>query len=167
MSKNHHFCWRQHQNQPIGTFPEIFVGKYRKFSWWDISIPISIAIACILREKRGGGKFAPPPTTPPPNKSSKSFRSDKYQNWYANQVAAQIRRGVSPHDVKVDIRLLVVKPLHARWVIEFYNHMQLAAGRQTIINGFRKAGIKEAYDQALQLSELADNPFLEIDITIS
>ena len=60
MSKNHHFCWRQHQNQPTGTFPEIFFGKYRKFSWRDISIPIFVAIACILREKRGGGKFAPP-----------------------------------------------------------------------------------------------------------
>ena len=50
------------------------------------------------------------------NKYSKCFLSDKYQTWYIDQVAAQLGWGVAPHDVKVDVRLLVVKQLHAKWV---------------------------------------------------
>ena len=64
MPQNHHFCWRQHQKQPTWTFPEIFSCKNQKFRWLNISIPIFIAIACIIRKKRGGGKFAPPPLPP-------------------------------------------------------------------------------------------------------
>ena len=48
------------------------------------------------------------------NKSPKCFLSDKFQTWYADQVAARVGRGVVPHDVKVDVQLLVVKPLHAK-----------------------------------------------------
>ena len=48
------------------------------------------------------------------NKSSKLFLSDKYQSWYANQVAAQLWWGVSPHNAKADVRISVVKPLHAK-----------------------------------------------------
>ena len=32
------------------------------------------------------------------------------------------------------------------------------------MNGFKKAGICEAFEQARQLKDLAENPFLEIDI---
>ena len=78
----------------------------------------------------------------------------------------QLRRGAIPQDVKVDTRLLVVKPLHAHWVIAFYRHMQLNAGRKIIQNGFSKAHVREAYEQASQLNQLADNPFLEIDMLI-
>ena len=82
------------------------------------------------------------------NRSSKSFISDKYQTWYAEAVADQLRRGVIPQDVKVDTRLLIVKPLHARWAIAFYRHMQLNAGKKIIQIGFRIAHVREAYEQA-------------------
>ena len=42
------------------------------------------------------------------NKSSKCFLSDEYETWYPDQVAAQLGRGVAPHYLKVDVRLLVV-----------------------------------------------------------
>ena len=98
------------------------------------------------------------------NKSSKSFLSDKYQTWYAEEVAEQLRRGVAPHDVKVDVRLLAVKPLHAQWVVDFYKHMQLNAGKNIVRKGFRKGLIREAYDQASALQNLTDNPFQKMDI---
>ena len=62
------------------------------------------------------------------NKSSKCFLSDKYQTCYTDEVAAQLGRVVAPHDAKVDVRLLVVKPSHTKWVVKFYHHMQLNAG---------------------------------------
>ena len=75
--------------------------------------------------------------------------------WYAEAVAHQLRRGAIPQDVKVDTRLLIVKPLHARWAIAFYRHMQLNAGKKIIQIGFRIAHVREAYEQASQLNQLA------------
>ena len=95
------------------------------------------------------------------NKSSKCFLSDKYQTWYIDQVAAQLGWGVAPHDVKVDVRLLVVKQLLAKWVVEFYHHMQPSAGKKIVKNGFRKGHVNEAYDQAIVVQNCAENPFLE------
>lgn len=69
-----------------------------------------------------------------------------------------------PHDVKVDIRLFVMKPLHARWVIDFYEYMSSQKGRKIVVNGFKKAGIRGAFDQASKLRELQDNPFTELDM---
>ena len=58
----------------------------------------------------------------------------------------------------------LVKQLHARWVIAFFRHMQPNAGKKIIQNGFNKAHVREAYEQASQLSQLTDNPFLEISM---
>ena len=83
------------------------------------------------------------------NKSSKYFLSDKHQTWYADQVAAQLSCKIAPHDLKLDVRLLVVKPLHAKWVAQFHHHMQLS--------GFLKGHVKEPFDQAIALQNCAEN----------
>ena len=43
------------------------------------------------------------------NKASKDFLRSKFQNWYAQEV--------------VDLRLSVVKPLGARWMISLYDYI--------------------------------------------
>ena len=98
------------------------------------------------------------------NKPAKAFVSNKYQQWYADKVSKQMSQGVTPHDVKVDVKLSIVKPLHAEWVVEYYQRMQLASSKAIITNGFKKAKIREAIDQAESLATYADNPFLEIAI---
>ena len=91
------------------------------------------------------------------NKSSKYFLSDKHQTWYADQVAAQLSCKIAPHDLKLDVRLLVVKPLHAKWVAQFHHHMQLSAGKKIIQNGFLKGHVKEPFDQAIAHQNCAEN----------
>ena len=72
-----------------------------------------------------------------------------------------------PQDVKVDVQLLVIKPLHAKWVVEIYHHIQLSAGKKIVKNKFRKCNVKEAYDQeAIVIQNCAKNPFLELDIVV-
>ena len=51
------------------------------------------------------------------NKPAKACVSNKYQQWYADKVLKQLSQGVTPHDVKVDVKLSIVKPLHAEWVV--------------------------------------------------
>ena len=57
-------------------------------------------------------------------KRAKCFIADKYQDWYAEKVLQQLNRGVAAHDVKVDVQLSIMKPLHAKWITEMYHHLK-------------------------------------------
>ena len=81
---------------------------------------------------------------------------NKYQGWYVSEVASQLERGVEPHDVKVDVKLSTIKPLHAGWIIDYYKHMK--SSRSVIKSGFRKALITEAAMEAEALIKLCENP---------
>ena len=94
------------------------------------------------------------------NKSAKCFIADKYQDWYAKKVLQQLNRGVAAHDVKVDVKLSIMKPLHAKWIIEMYHYLKRS--KQIVISGFRKANLTEAVSKAAQLAQLCENAFAEI-----
>ena len=98
------------------------------------------------------------------NKSAKAFIVGKYQDWYAEKVQEQLLKGVNPHDIKVDVKLSTVKPLHAKWIIAMYNHLRNS--KDIIINGFRKAHITQAVLESVSLINLCENPFQDIDIAV-
>ena len=95
------------------------------------------------------------------NKSA-NFIAGKYQDWYAAKVQEQIRKGVNAHDIKINVKLSIVKPLHAKWIIEMYNHLRNS--KEIIINGFRKAHITQSVSESVRLVNLCENPFQEIDM---
>ena len=58
------------------------------------------------------------------NQSRKKFVSNKFNAWYADRVSKQLQNGVAPGDVKVSLKLSDLKPLHAQWIVETYNHLK-------------------------------------------
>ena len=96
------------------------------------------------------------------NKSAKSSISDKYQEWYGSEVTSQLGKGIDLYNVKADVKLTTLKPIHARWIIDFYKHMQTSGSK--VKAGFRKALISEAAKEAEALINLCENPFQEIEI---
>ena len=48
-------------------------------------------------------------------------------------------------DIEVDLRLTVVKPLHAQWLVDMYNYFNTAPGKEVIIKGWKKAEILECW----------------------
>ena len=56
------------------------------------------------------------------NKPAKSFLRSKFQDWYADKVCQQL---VNQEDSAVDLRLSVVKPLAAKWMIHFLTTLRL------------------------------------------
>ena len=76
------------------------------------------------------------------NQSAKKFISNKFNAWYADRVSKQLSNGVAPGDVKVSLKLSDLKPLHARWIVEIYNHLKHQ--NDSIIKGFDAAGHSEA-----------------------
>ena len=75
------------------------------------------------------------------NRSAKQFLRSKFENWYADSIFAQKNTG---KDVEpVDMKLSVVKPIAAKWMIDLYNY--LVANPQIIKNGFKHVGITDGF----------------------
>ena len=57
------------------------------------------------------------------NRSCKSFLRNHSQDWYSNEIRKQMEKRLASHEIKVDVRISVRKPLHASWIMKFYDHV--------------------------------------------
>ena len=57
------------------------------------------------------------------NKAAKLFIQNKYNDWFADQVFTQLQNRKDPTDVKISSKLSDLKPIHARWIVDWYNHV--------------------------------------------
>ena len=72
------------------------------------------------------------------NKPAKEFLRGQFQEWYSEQICQQLQEDESSPQ-PVDLRMSIVKPLGAKWMIKLYDYMK---SRPDITkNGFRHAGI--------------------------
>ena len=78
------------------------------------------------------------------NKPAKDFLKHRFEDWYAEQVTAQLRgRVITTTDLEpINLRLAVLKELGARWLVEMFDYFQ--DNPQIIVNGFVKSGITHA-----------------------
>ena len=91
------------------------------------------------------------------NKVVKSFIQNKYNDWFANQVFTQLQNGKDPTYVKIPSKLLDLKPIHARWIVDWYNYV--IKEKEMIIRRFNSAGTSEAVQNAEDIYEKIENPF--------
>ena len=79
------------------------------------------------------------------NKPVKDFLKRKFQSWYADNIAQQLKdsKAIKP----VDLRLALMKPLSAKWIIEAVADIEQR--KEVIINGFHHAGIFDALKDVL------------------
>ena len=71
------------------------------------------------------------------NKSAKEFLRRKFHVWYAENICAQLEGKLQKQ--QVDLRLNVVKPLGAKWMVELFDYIK--SKPDVISNGFKKSGI--------------------------
>ena len=100
------------------------------------------------------------------NGYAKRFLKRKFNEWYSGQVKAQLDDGISIDDVQVGLQLTKLKPIHARWLVEFYNHMTTSKGKEIIDNGWKAAGISDALELGSSKMPSID-PFHDIDPMLS
>ena len=74
----------------------------------------------------------------------------------------QLDDGVNLQDIRVKLQLTTIKPIHAAWIVDFYNHMTTEKGRDTIESGWRAAGITDALIKGSEDLPSID-PFEHID----
>ena len=57
------------------------------------------------------------------NKVAKDYTKQKFSDWFTHQINTGLENGQEQDDIEIDYRLSVLKPLHAKWLISFYNYM--------------------------------------------
>ena len=72
----------------------------------------------------------------------------------------QLASGKPIEGVEVDLKLTVIKPLHAQWLVNMYNYLTGPNGKRVILKGWKKAGVSGLLDSATVI--LVENPFQEI-----
>ena len=87
----------------------------------------------------------------------KSLRSGTQTKWYV-----PFDEGKSIKDVDISLKLPIVKPFHAKWLIEMYNLMTSSEGRDVCLKGWKVAGILDATEKGLDGLQNLD-PFHDID----
>jgi len=65
-------------------------------------------------------------------------------------------------DVDVKLRLSTLKPIHAGWIVDFYNYITSEEGRKVVESGWQAAGIADAVWLGLKALPSLD-PFHDID----
>ena len=97
-----------------------------------------------------------------PNSYVKRFMKKKFTLWYSDQVIRALDEGKDIKDVEISLKLSIVKLLHAKWLIEMYNHMTSSEGKDVCLKGWKVAGILDAAEKGLE--ELPNlDPFHDID----
>ena len=91
------------------------------------------------------------------NGSCKSFSRREAQFWYSLQIEKQRKEGKKAHEINVDTRISIMKPLHAKWVVSFYNYMK--NHREIVLAGWRKSKIEEVFNSE---QDIESDPFLQI-----
>ena len=90
-------------------------------------------------------------------KAAKSFIQIKYNDWFADEVFMQLQNGKDCTNVKISSKLLDLKPIHMRWIVDWYNHMMKE--KEMIVRGFNSAGILEGAQSAEDVCQKIENPF--------
>ena len=78
------------------------------------------------------------------NGYAKKFMARKFNDWYTGQVSAQLEKGVPIEEIDIKLQLSLLKPLHAGWMVDLYNHMTGDATKSIIDSGWTSSGIKDA-----------------------
>ena len=100
------------------------------------------------------------------NGAAKAYLKSKFTEWYSNSIAKQLDEGKIIEEIDVKLKLSILKPLHAEWIKDLYNHLTSEKYRTIISNGWKAAFITEAIENGSSSLEPLD-PCYEVDPLIN
>ena len=72
------------------------------------------------------------------NKTLKDFMKEEFNEWYSSVVYETLE---AENPTPADLRMAVMKPLGARWLLKAYRHLMV--NKEIIQNGFKAVGIAD------------------------
>ena len=82
-------------------------------------------------------------------RTCKSFVKKKFTLWSADQVTRALDERKEIKDVEINFKLSIVKPLHAKWLTEIYNHTNSSEGRGVCLKGWKVSLIFDTVEKGL------------------
>ena len=73
------------------------------------------------------------------NGHCKAFLKRKSAQWFAQQIDKQLSLGKRVEDIEMKFHLTEIKPIHAKWITQFFDYMSIEDGSKVIINGWKKS----------------------------
>ena len=95
------------------------------------------------------------------NNHCKNFMKNLFTEWYSKQIEKELSLNKRVEDINIQFNLTTIKPLHAEWLVQFYNHITSSDGREIILNGWKASGIYDAVHMGYDALESLD-PFQDI-----
>ena len=95
-----------------------------------------------------------------------------FNEWFATQLRNELESGIELENTTIKFLLSTMKPLHAGWLIDYYNQLTSSHRKEIILAGWRASGISAAVEDSLigflinSFNEI--NPFdqtIEINMT--
>ena len=86
----------------------------------------------------------------------------RFNERYSQQVSKHLAAGIILEEIYMKLRLFLIKPIHAEWWLDFYNHRTSSKAKEIIESEWRVAGIADAIRMGLRVFSSID-PFKDID----
>ena len=96
------------------------------------------------------------------NGYAKRFLKKTFNGWYTSKVQQQLDEGKEVKQIEVKLTLNTLKQIHAKWLVDFYNHMIRPEEEKVISSDQSTAGITNALKSGETCLELLDL-FADID----
>ena len=90
-----------------------------------------------------------------------SFMKKKFAEWFAQQFDKQLTLGKRLEVIEMKFHLTEIKPIHANWITQFYNHMSIEDRSKVVINSWKRSGIADAVTNG-SAALSSNNPFQNI-----
>ena len=68
---------------------------------------------------------------------------EKFAEWYTKGIMESLEKGVEL-DIEIKFLMSTMKPFHASWMVQLYDHLTSECGTEIVVNGWKAAGISDA-----------------------
>ena len=67
----------------------------------------------------------------------------RFTEWYSRCIIQELGSGKGVDNIDIQLKMSVLKPLHANWINDLYNYFTVPEGKEVIANGWKAAYITE------------------------
>ena len=94
------------------------------------------------------------------NGSFKKMEKAAFRDYFTNRITSELQIGPEKDvtTIKIDFTLSTLKPIHAMVMTNIYQHFN-KNGRETILNGWKAAGVIRAVEEGRSGAAINFNPF--------
>ena len=83
------------------------------------------------------------------NKWVKGIVMEKFNKWLAETLRKELDAGKSLDEISIKFKLMAMKPLHVKWVINLFNQLSSFERKKVILAGWKASGISDALERGL------------------